>query len=369
MKCSSRVINWGIIGTGKSAHNFAKALSITKSGKLVAIGSRDKGNAKNFAHEFGLAFHFPSYSQLASSSEVDIVYIATPNSCHKENALLCLNAGKNVLIEKPFTTNVKDTKILIDLAQEKNLFLMEAMWTYFVPAFSKIEYLIKSGEIGEIMSFQATLGQPSVVNKESNLFNHSMGGGSLLDLGVYPIYWSQFLFGAPIRIQGEAYYGDTDVDLTSSMILSYNQGKQANISSSIVTRFANNGVIYGSKGAIEIHQPLYCPTAISIIKYKGSNASAKNKKSYFGKILDKVKSFPILQNLYVNYPLLGQFILRNRRKTTIYFPIIGNGLQYMAEEVSNYLINQTMDSKIIPLTVTMSISETISKAKSEPGIN
>ena len=366
---SKKVINWGVIGTGKAAHNFAKALTITKHGKLIAIGSRDKEKAKKFAQEFDLSLNFSSYLQLANNSEVDIVYIATPNSCHKENALLCLNSGKNVLIEKPFTTNVQDTKTLIDLAIKNNLFLMEAIWTRFIPAFNKIEQLINSGEIGEIKAFQATLGQPSIINQDSNLFNNSIGGGSLLDLGVYPIFWSQFLFGPPTRVQSNLYSGNTDVDITSSMLLNYDQGRQANISSSIVTRFANNGIIYGTKGAIEIHQPLYCPTAVSIIKYKEAVASAKNKKSFLSKILDKLKSFPILQNLYVNYPLLGQYILKNRRKTTIYFPIKGNGLQYMAEEVSNYLINQPMDSKIIPLTVTMSISETIHQAKSELGTN
>jgi len=254
---SKKIINWGIIGTGKAAHNFAKAFALTKCGKLIAIGSRDKERAKNFAQEFDLFLNFSSYSQLANSSEVDIVYIATPNSCHKENALLCLNSGKNVLIEKPFTTNVQDTKTLIDLAIKNNLFLMEAIWTRFIPAFNKIEQLINSGEIGEIKAFQATLGQPSIINQDSNLFNNSIGGGSLLDLGVYPIFWSQFLFGPPTRVQSNLYSGNTDVDITSSILLNYDQGRQANISSSIVTRFANNGVIYGTKGAIEIHQPLY----------------------------------------------------------------------------------------------------------------
>ena len=366
---SKKVINWGVIGTGKAAHNFAKALTITKHGKLIAIGSRDKEKAKKFAQEFDLSLNFSSYLQLANNSEVDIVYIATPNSCHKENALLCLNSGKNVLIEKPFTTNVQDTKTLIDLAIKNNLFLMEAIWTRFIPAFNKIEQLINSGEIGEIKAFQATLGQPSIINQDSNLFNNAMGGGSLLDLGVYLIFWSQFFFGSPTRVQSNLYRGNTDVDITASILLNYNQGRHANISSSIVTRFANNGVIYGTKGAIEIHQPLYCPTAISIIKYKETGVSTKNKKYFLSKIFDKVKNFPILQNLYVNYPLLGQYILKNRRKATIYFPIKGNGLQYMTEEVSNYLINQPKDSKIIPLTITMSVLETMHKARSELGIN
>ena len=216
---SKKVINWGVIGTGKVAHNFAKALTITKHGKLIAIGSRDKEKAKKFAQEFDLSLNFSSYLQLANNSEVDIVYIATPNSCHKENALLCLNSGKNVLIEKPFTTNVQDTKTLIDLAIKNNLFLMEAIWTRFIPAFNKIEQLINSGEIGEIKTFQATLGQPSIINQDSNLFNNAMGGGSLLDLGVYLIFWSQFFFGSPTRVQSNLYRGNTDVDITASILL------------------------------------------------------------------------------------------------------------------------------------------------------
>jgi predicted dehydrogenase len=362
-------ISWGIIGTGKSAHNFARALGITKNAQLVAVGSRNEEKANNFAKEFGIPFSFSSYLQLVNSPKLDIVYIATPNSYHKENALLCLNAGKNVLIEKPFTTNSQDAKILIAEAKRNNLFLMEAMWTRFTPAFEKIEKLVKSGDIGKIISFHATLGQPSVINQDSNLFKKSMGGGSLLDLGVYPFFLTQFFFGSPIRVQGYTHCGDTDVDLTASIVLSYGRGRFASISTSIATRFTNNGMIYGTKGAIEIHQPLYCPTSISVIKYKKTVISTKNKKSFLGKILDKIKSFPILQNLYANFPILGQYILRNRRKNTIYLPIKGNGLQYMAKEVSNYLIDKSMNSKIIPLDTTISVIETIDKAKSELNVN
>ena len=238
-----KVIHWGIIGTGKSAHNFAHALSMTKYGNLIAIGSRNKQRAKEFSNKFHLLEYFSSYLQLVNNSKIDIVYVATPNACHKKDVLLCLNAGKGVLVEKPFTTNIEDAKVLIDVAAEKNLFLMEAMWTRFIPAFNKVEQLISSGEIGEVRSFHATLGQPSIVNKKSNLFNGSMGGGSLLDLGVYPIFWSEFLFGPPTKIQSNIDCGNTDVDLTSSIILSYKNGKQSNIMSSIVTRFSNNGII------------------------------------------------------------------------------------------------------------------------------
>jgi dihydrodiol dehydrogenase / D-xylose 1-dehydrogenase (NADP) len=357
---SKKVINWGIIGTGKSAHNFAVALSATEYGRLLAVGSRNKKSAHNFAEKFNLLQYFSSYSQLANSPKVDVIYIATPNSCHKENVLLCLNAGKGVLVEKSFVTNVKDAELLINLSKKKNLFLMEAMWTRYVPAFLKIEQLINSGEIGEIRSFQATLGQPSKINLKSNLFGDILGGGSLLDLGVYPIFWSHFLFGLPIKIQSNIYYGSTDVDLTSSIMLSYDDGKQSNIMSSIATRFSNRGVIYGTKGSIEIHQPLYCPTSISVIKYKNDNV--QDKKSLINTILCIAKKSLFFQNLYANYPLLSRFIGRTN-KTTINLPIKGNGLQYMANEVSSYLANQTDDSRIIPLSTTMSVVRTIEVSK------
>jgi predicted dehydrogenase len=355
-------INWGILGTGKAAYNFAKALSITKNAELVAVASRDEGRAKNFANKFGLLLYFSDYSHLASSSEVDVIYIATPNSCHKDNAVLCLNAGKGVLIEKPFTTNAKDAEILIDLAKKNNLFLMEAMWTRFIPAFNKVEQLIKSGEIGEVMSFQATIGQPSEINKNNNLFKKSMGGGSLLDLAVYPIFWAQYFLGRPIRAQGDLYCGDTDVDLTSSIILSYNKGKYANISSSIITRLISDGVIYGTKGYIEICPPLYCPTVINVIKYGGVN-KIKSKKTFFNRIVDRLKKNTLARNLYVNHLWLGQRVLGNVKKTTIRMPIKGNGMQYMIDEVSNYLINQTTEDNLVTLTITINSLKIIDSIK------
>ena len=308
-----KIIRWGIVGTGKSAHNFAKALSIINNGSLVAVASRSEDNATSFSKEFNLPLSFSSYKCLANSADVDIVYIATSNSCHKGNAELFLNAGKHVLIEKPFTTNAKDAEILISLAKKHNLFLMEAMWTRFIPAFNKVEQLIESEEIGEVVSFHSTLGQPSKIDKNSNLFNTDMGGGSTLDLGVYLVFWSHYLFGIPTNVQSDVYYGATDVDLTTSTILSYDQGRYAHISSSIVTRFSNNGVIYGTKGAIEIHQPLYCPTKISIIKYS-KYSGLIGQQSILSKALQKVKSISLLQNLYINYPLFGRFILRNNIK-------------------------------------------------------
>ena len=365
---SKKIINWGIIGTGKSAHNFAKALLMIETGKLAAVASRSQSKAKSFARAFNLPLYFSSYERLANNSEIDIVYIATPNSCHKDNAELCLNAGKNVLIEKPFTTNTIDSKILINLAKKNNLFLMEAMWTRFIPAFNKVEQLIKSGEIGEVMSFHGTLGQVSEIDKSNNLFNGSMSGGATLDLGVYLVFWAYYLFGSPINIQSDIYCGGTDVDLTASTILSYGQGKYAHISSSIITRFSNSGVIYGTKGAIEVYQPLYCPTAISVIKY--SNASSMvGHRSTLSKTLLKIKHIPLLQNLYINHPLLGQLIFRNTVKKTINMPINGNGLQYMAEEVSSYLLNKkTIEGKVIPLSETIAIMKIIDKIKATPDI-
>jgi dihydrodiol dehydrogenase / D-xylose 1-dehydrogenase (NADP) len=356
----NKVINWGILGTGKSAHNFAQSFKFVKYGRLVAVGSRDKNKANKFAKEFNLPFSFSSYSRLASNSEVDIVYVATPNSCHKDNALLCLNSGKSVLIEKPFAVNSEEVKILTDTAKNNNLFIMEAIWTRFIPAFDKVEQLIRRGEIGKIVSFNASLGQSSIVNKNNNLFNNLMGGGSLLDLGIYPIFWSEFIFNSSSSVQSVLHYGDTDVDLTSSIIINYSKGRQSVISSSIITRFTNNGFIYGTDGMVEIHQPLYCPTAISVVKYK-KNHSLKNKALFF----DKIRNLLFFKNLYANFPLLGQFVLRSTIKKTFYFPIKGNGINYMVNEVSKYLTSNkdNKDNKIIPLSTTMSISKIISKAK------
>jgi len=360
---NKKIINWGIIGTGKSAHNFAQALSITKRGKLMAVASRSQDNAENFARRFDLSFYFSSYKELANSSKIDIVYIATPNSCHKDNAVLCLNAGKNVLIEKPFTTNAKDAEILINLAKKHKLFLMEAMWTRFLPAFDKIDALIKDGEIGEVTAFNASLGQPSIFNKESNIFSEKMGGGAVLDLGVYLVFWSNFLFGMPKKVQNDVHYASNNIDLTSSSILSYSKGKHAYISSSIVNRFSSKGVIYGTKGSIEVQQPLYCPTSFNIVRY--SNVLVTHKEnSITSALLKKLKNISLFQNLYLNYPIVGSFLFRNKVKKTIHVPIKGNGLQYMAENVSNHLLGcNDKNSNVFPLEETFRIMKTIEKIR------
>ena len=359
-----KIINWGIMGSGKRAYDFAKSLATIKHGRLVAVASRNHDRAMDFANTFQISQYYSSYSQLANNSEIDIVYIATPNSCHKENALICLNANKGVLVEKPFTTNADDAKILIDLSQKKKLFLMEAMWTRFIPAFDRIDRLIQSDTIGEVRFFTATLGLPSRVDLKSNLFNSVMGGGSILDLGVYPIFLSEYFFGSPMTVKSSAYYGDTDVDLMTTVILNYSRGRQASITSSITNRLSNNGYIYGTKGMIEIHQPLYCPTALTVVSY-GKEEHVKGGSILMKKALDYARSSSLLKNLYANHPLIGQFLLRNRRKFTINLPIKGNGLQYMAEDVSNYLINRPSKSNIIPLSSTMSVMQTIEKIRAE----
>ena len=356
----NKKIKWGIVGTGKSAYNFAKALSLSETGKLIAVASRSDNKAKDFANFFNLPLCFSTYKALSNSLEVDIVYIATPNSCHKGNAELFLKAGKNVLIEKPFTTNVKDAEILANLAKKHNLFLMEAMWTRFVPIFDKIESLINSNEIGEILAFHGSIGQSSKIDEKSSLFKREMGGGATLDLGVYLIYWAYYIFGRPTAIQSNSYNGGTNVDLTTTTILSYGRGKYAQIASSIVTRFSNGGIIYGTKGSIEINHPLYCPTSISICKYPKADTLIEHD-TIFGKILTKIKHNSYLKNIYFNYPFLRSFFF----KKSVYMPIKGSGLQYMVEGVSRYLLNDnTINKKMISIEDTLAIMEIIDKINS-----
>jgi dihydrodiol dehydrogenase / D-xylose 1-dehydrogenase (NADP) len=251
-------MNWGILGTGKIAHKFAGDMQFAAGNRIVAVGSRSTGNAANFAKHFSVPRMHGSYEELVNDADVQIVYVATPHPFHRSNMLLCLEAGKHVLCEKPFTINAGEAEEVIGYARRKGLFLMEAMWTRFIPVYSHIRNWLREGRIGEPRMVTADFGYRVDVDPTSRVFDPALGGGALLDVGVYTVALSSFVFGRePARVSGLASIGTTGVDEQNSVVLGYERGELAILISAVRTDTPKEARIVGTEGTIHIAAPFW----------------------------------------------------------------------------------------------------------------
>ena len=243
-------IRWGIAGAGGIANKFAKAIKNVEGAELVAVASRTEGKGKVFAEKYGIENVFTSYEDMASSDIVDAVYVATAHPFHKSCAEIFLNAKKHVFCEKPLCVNADEAKELSDCAKKNGVFLMEAMWTKFLPATKKAVEAVAKGEIGEAMELSADFCYRTEKEDEPNLFNVNMAGGSLLDVGVYGLHFASLFFGEnPDEIKAVANVED-GVDTIMEVLLKYESGAIAKISSATRLSKPADGFIYGSKGRI-----------------------------------------------------------------------------------------------------------------------
>lgn len=259
-------INWGIIGLGKIAHKFAQDLQLSPTANLHGVASRSLTKAESFAKEHHAQNYFSSYEELAQHPDIDVIYIATPHVFHFENAMMCLQNGKAVLCEKPLGMNAQEVEKLIKKAREKNLFLMEGMWTRFIPAIKHILPFIEADEIGEIISVKADFGFKVEASPESRLLDKRLGAGSLLDIGIYPIYLSLLLLGMPSDVKAMARMNSDKIDTYVSMLLTFPSKAKAVLESTIETKTPTTASIYGTKGTLEIHSRFHHPTRFSIIQ-------------------------------------------------------------------------------------------------------
>jgi dihydrodiol dehydrogenase / D-xylose 1-dehydrogenase (NADP) len=250
----NKVIKWGILGLGGIAHSFVKGLKSLPDAKIAAVGSRSKDRAEAFAKEYDIPKAYGSYQELANDPDVDIIYVATLHPDHRECTLLCLKAGKAVICEKPFTVNAKETEELIRVAREQKVFLAEAMWTRHLPMNAKIRELIASGIIGEVKMVEADFGFRCGWNPESRILNPQLGGGALLDVGVYTISYASMIFGGiePTRIVSMSNIGETGVDEECSAVLGYEGGKMAVVTAAVRTTTPHEAWILGTKGRIHV---------------------------------------------------------------------------------------------------------------------
>ncbi len=260
-----KIFNWGILGPGKIAQKFAQDLAFVPNAKLYAVGSRNLERAQNFAKEHNAITYFDSYEALVNCAEVDIIYIATPHSEHYKNTLLCLNAGKPVLCEKAFAINSLQLQEMVTLAQHKKIFLQEAIWSRFHPAIIQILNIIQSGQIGEIVHVQADFGFKANPDPEGRLFNPNLTGGSLLDIGIYPIFISKLILGQPTLVKAIGTLTSTGVDQNCSIAMKFKNGATASLFSTLMANTPTVCSIYGTLGKIEIHSRFHETKGFTVI--------------------------------------------------------------------------------------------------------
>lgn len=263
-------IKWGILGPGKIAHKFAEGLKHTGNSELFAIGSRDYRKAQEFANQYNAQRIYGSYQELVNDPEVDIIYIATPHNLHFENTMFCLENGKSVLCEKPFAVNEKEVRQMIEKAGEKNLFLMEALWSRFLPHIIKAKELIDAGAIGAPKFMKSDFGFNSPYNPDSRIFSRQLIGGSLMDVGIYPVFLSLHLLGMPNKIVSNAGIGPTEVDHSCSMCFSYEKDLISVLYSSVVAKTDVTAEIHGTKGKIVFSEQWFRPVPFYMIDEHGN---------------------------------------------------------------------------------------------------
>ncbi len=257
-----RNYRWAILGAGHIAEKFSESLKVCQQAELYAVASRSLDKAENFRKDFGFKKAYGSYEEMLADPSVDIVYIATPNNLHFEHTMMSLNAGKAVLCEKPFGLNKSQADQMIRIAQEKKLFLMEALWSRFLPSILKVKKEIEAGRIGTPKVLQAEFGFKAEYNENSRLFNPSLGGGSVFDIGIYPLFLSLYLFGYPTEIKAISIHAPTGTDMTTSMLLKHKNGEISNLTSSFALRMETDARIYGEKGYLKLHRMFHMPTKL-----------------------------------------------------------------------------------------------------------
>jgi predicted dehydrogenase len=321
-----KTIKWGIIGTGMIASTFATALNSLDNTQLSAVASRDLNRAKEFAERFHIKTTYGSYEELVKDPEIDVIYIGTPHTEHKAHAELCILNGKAVLCEKPFTLNQKETQYIIDLAKKHNVFIMEAMWTKFLPTTKVVKNWIKDKIIGDVKYFNVSFGFQMKFDGEHRLFKPSLAGGALLDVGVYPIaYVIHMMDKLPDEVVSCAYLGKSNVDEINSITFRYNEGVIATINSAITANTGNDAIIIGDKGKI-------------VVPYFWTAESAEVYDEH-GNLVDA-------------------FLL----------PFTSNGYVYEAEEVNSCLREGKKESDMIPLRDTLDIVKIMDGIRADWGL-
>lgn len=321
-----KVYNWGIIGLGKIAQKFAEDLAGLPNARLQAVASRSAERAAAFAQKNGAAYSYGTYQDILSCPELDVVYIATPHHLHYECTLLCLEAGIPVLCEKPLAMNARQAEHMITFARDHNTFLMEALWTRFLPTTKAILEMIQSGQIGQVLSIKADFGFRAPFEAATRLFDPALGGGSLLDIGIYPVFLSWLILGQPARIKAMARLGPTGVDEECGVLLQYDDGRMAHLHSTFLAHTKTEAFLYGESGTIHIHSRWHEPSSFTLLR-------------------------------------------EGHRPQDHRFQYTGHGYYFEAEEVMKCLAEGRQESSLLPGSFSLSLSRLLDDIRREAGIH
>lgn len=260
-------IRWGILGCGSIAAKFAEALGFVDDAELVAVGSRTNEKANAFGDTYHIPRRYGSYQKLADDKDLDIIYVATPHNLHAENTIMCLNARRGVLCEKPLAVNARQGQAMIDCARAKQHFLMEAMWTRFLPLMDRVRELLADNAIGQPRMLAADFGfRCSSYTEKQRILDPHLAGGALLDVGIYPLALSSMVFGKPLHIHSMATLSQTGVDEQNAIILSFDQGRLAMIYSAQQTETPHEATIMGTEGMIRLHRSWWCGNKLTLMR-------------------------------------------------------------------------------------------------------
>lgn len=317
-------IRWGILGTGWIADSFAKDLRLLPDAQVAAVGSRTLDKAQTFAADYD-ARAYGSYAELVEDPEIDAVYVATPHPSHHADTLLALRAGKPVLVEKPFALNAAEAAEMVQEARNRNLFLMEAMWTRFLPHIAYLREVLASGALGEIRTVTGDHGQWFPENAEHRLFAPELGGGALLDLGIYPISFAHSVLGTPQHITAVSDPAFTGVDGQTSAVFQYANGAHAIVTTTLGARTVNRAAVSGTLGRVDIDPVFYTPTSLTVT-IEGQEPEHKE------------------------------------------FPHEGHGLRHEAAEVGRCLRAGEAESAIMPLDETVAIMGVLDEIRRQIGL-
>ena len=318
-------VRWGIIGAGSIAGQFAEALATLPEAETLAVGSRSQDSADRFAEAHGFSRSYPSYEDLAADPDVDVVYVATPHPFHAGNVELCLRAGKAVLCEKPFTVNAAEARRLVGLAREMDLFLMEGMWTRFFPLMGRLRRMLSDGTLGEPRMLTVDFGFRTELDPSSRLFDPRLGGGAMLDVGVYCVSFASMVLGRPVRGTGLSHLGETGVDEQFAAALEHGGGRISAITAGTRTASPHEATVLGTEGYARIQSPWWMPNAMTISR-------------------------------------------PGREDEVVREPTEDNGFRYEAAEVMRCLVAGERESQIMPLDETVSVLETMDEIRAAWGL-
>ncbi len=321
-----RQYNWAILGCGKIARKFSSDLKLVSGARLYAAASRDPQRAQDFAAEMGFEKFYGSYEEMVADPEVDIVYIATPHSHHREHAMLCLNHKKAVLCEKAFAINLQEAREMVQCAKSNRTFLMEAFWTMFQPSFRKAMEILKTGELGMLRHVHSDFAFNGPYDPEKRLYNIALGGGSLLDIGIYPVFAALTSLGKPEKIKAIADFSPSGAEETIGMLFRYPEGRMASLVSSFASFSPVQTEYWCENGYLVLNTRWHAPTSITI-----------------GRAGEQVETWP------------------SGHKE-------GFGYQYEAEHVMKCLDEGKIESDMMPWQLSLDLMETLDLIRKEAGI-